>query len=110
TGFATSNDGNRVQFGDVEAAVTNTSPTSLAVTVPAIPGATTREVPVTVRAGGGRSNALFVKIARLPRITKLEPDVAVPGAEVTLHGQNLDGAPVSVRIGGEKVQPPDAPP
>jgi len=107
-GFAGSADGNHVQFGDVDATVTNASPTSLAVTVPAIPGANVKEVAVTVRAGGGRSNALFVKIARLPRITKLEPDVAVPGAEVTLHGQNLDGAPVSVRIGGEKVQPIDA--
>ncbi len=108
SGFAPRAGDNSVRFGDAEATVTNASATSLAVTVPPLPGSTSKEVPITVRAGGGRSNALFVKIARLPRITRLEPDVAVPGAEITLHGQNLDGAPVTVKIAGEKVAARDA--
>ncbi|HUG52309.1 MAG TPA: IPT/TIG domain-containing protein, partial [Vicinamibacteria bacterium] len=109
SGFETSVQGNVVRFGSLKAAVTNVSPTSLAVTVPEVEGvAAGKNVPVTVEGGGGRSNALFVKIARLPRVTRIEPDVALPGAEVVLHGQNLDGTPLSVKIGGEKVETTEA--
>ena len=108
TGFDSSASGNTVRFADAVAAVTSASDTSLAVTVPAIAtAATAKEVPVTVQGRGGRSNALFVKIARLPRVTRIDPDVALPGAEITLHGQNLDGGPLAVKIGYERVVPKD---
>jgi hypothetical protein len=108
SGFEQSAQGNTVRFGTVVAAVTDASPSSLAVTVPQVEGvAGGRNVPITVQGGGGRSNALFVKIARLPRVTRLEPDVALPGSEIVLRGQNLDGTPLSVRVGGEKVETRD---
>ena len=104
SGFEDSASDNTVRFGDAVAKVTNASATSLAVTVPEVAAAAAKGIPITVEGKGGRSNALFVKIARLPRITRVEPDVALPGTEVTLHGQNFDGGPVTVRIGGEKVE------
>jgi hypothetical protein len=108
TGFEDSASDNTVRFGDAVAKVTNASATSLAVTVPEVAGAAAKGISITVQGKGGRSNALFVKIARLPRITRVEPDVALPGAEVTLHGQHFDGGPVTVRVGGEKVEVKDA--
>jgi FHA domain/IPT/TIG domain len=107
TGFENAAADNVVRFGNDAGTVTNASATSLTVTVPAISSSTTKEVAITVQGNGGRSNALFVKIARLPRITRLEPDVAVPGTEITLHGQNLDGGPVTVKIGTDKVEARD---
>jgi FHA domain-containing protein/IPT/TIG domain-containing protein len=104
SGFEDSASDNTVRFGDTVAKVTNASATSLAVTVPDVAVPAAKGIAITVDGKGGRSNALFVKIARLPRITRVEPDVALPGTEVTLHGQNFDGGPVTVRIGGEKVQ------
>jgi hypothetical protein len=110
TGFEASASGNTVRFGDAVAAVTNASHTALAVTVPALSVPATKDVPITVQAGGGRSNALFVKIARLPRIVRVEPDVAVPGTQITIHGQNLDGSPLMVRIGTDRVEVKEARP
>ena len=104
SGFEGSASDNTVRFGDAVAKVTNASASSIAVTVPEVAVPAAKGIPITVEGKGGRSNALFVKIARLPRITKVEPDVALPGTEVTLHGQHFDGGPVTVRVGGEKVE------
>ena len=103
TGFASSAADNTVTFGDTRGTVTSASSTSLTVTVPAVSVPPGKGVAVEVKARGDRSNALFVKIARLPRILRVEPDVAVPGTEVTLHGQNFEGPSVAVKIGGERV-------
>lgn len=103
TGFAGSASDNTVRFGDAAATVTSATATSLTVTVPEVSGPAAKGVPVTVQARGARSNALFVKIARLPRIVRVEPDVAVPGTEITVHGQNFEGPEVTVRVGGERV-------
>ena len=108
TGFEDSASDNTVRFGDALATVTNASATTLAVTVPEVAVPAAKGISITVQGKGGRSNALFVKIARLPRITRLEPDVALPGTEVTVHGQHFDGGPVTVRVGGEKVEVKDA--
>jgi hypothetical protein len=108
TGFEDSASDNTVRFGDAVATVTNASATSLAVTVPEVAVPAAKGISITVQGKGGRSNALFVKIARLPRVTRLEPDVALPGTEVTVHGQHFDGGPVTVRVGGEKVEVKDA--
>ena len=104
SGFEGSASDNTVRFGDAVAKVTNASATSIAVTVPEVAVPAAKGIAITVEGKGGRSNALFVKIARLPRVTKVEPDVALPGTEVTLHGQHFDGGPVTVRVGGEKVE------
>ncbi|PYQ41208.1 MAG: hypothetical protein DMF77_16510 [Acidobacteria bacterium] len=108
TGFEDSASANTVRFGNAVATVTNASATSLAVTVPEVAVPADKGISITVQGRGGRSNALFVKIARLPRITRLEPDVALPGTEVTIHGQHFDGGPVTVRVGGERVEVKDA--
>lgn len=104
SGFEGSASDNTVRFGDAVAKVTNASATSIAVTVPEVAVPAAKGIPITVEGKGGRSNALFVKIARLPRITRVDPEVAVPGTEVTLHGQHFDGGPVTVRFGGEKIE------
>ena len=46
------------------------------------------------------SNALFMSLARYPRITAVEPEVALPGAEVAVKGMHLEAEAVTVRIGG----------
>jgi hypothetical protein len=110
TGFASSASDNTVRFGETLATVTSATPTSLTATVPEVAVPAAKGVPVTVQARGERSNALFVKIARLPRVVRVEPDVAVPGTEVTVHGQNFEGPDVTVRVGGERVAIKDAQP
>ena len=40
------------------------------------------------------------KVYRAPRVTGLEPDVAMPGQEILIQGQNLDGKPLTVNVGG----------
>jgi hypothetical protein len=108
TGFEDSAADYVVRFGDTKATVTNASATFLAVTVPEVVVPAAKGIAITVEGKSGRSNALFVKIARLPRITRVEPEVALPGAEVTLHGQHFDAGPATVRVGGEKVEVKDA--
>ena len=103
TGFASSASDNTVRFGGKVATVTSASATSLTVTVPDVSVPAGKGVPVTVQGGGRPSNALFVKIARLPRIVRVEPDVAVPGTEITVHGQNFEGSKVTVKVGGDRV-------
>ena len=108
TGFEDSAADYDVRFGDTKATVTNASATSLAVTVPEVVVPAAKGIAITVQGKSGRSNALFVKIARLPRITRVEPEVALPGTEVTLHGQHFDAGPATVRVGGEKVEVKEA--
>jgi hypothetical protein len=57
-------------------------------------------VPVTIETSGGESNPVFLRVRRLPRGLKLEQDVALPGAEVTVVGENLDVKPLMVRVAG----------
>ncbi len=89
---------NMVHFGDQVGLVTAASEAQLAVTVP--PGLATADLVVQVEAPGGRSNTVSLKVYRAPRVTGVEPDVAMPGDEVVVKGQNLDGKPLTVTIGG----------
>jgi uncharacterized protein (TIGR03437 family) len=89
---------NTVRFGDKEGQVTAASETQLAVTVPASLAAA--EVPLRVQTRGGRSNALFVKVYQGPRVTAVEPPVALPGSEVVLRGEHLEGPALTVLVGG----------
>lgn len=90
-----------VRFGDRRGPVTSASESSLAATVPAdLANLPAGDIRVVVEVGGVSSNALFMSLARYPRITAVEPEVALPGAEVVVKGMHLEAATVAVRIGG----------
>jgi hypothetical protein len=90
-----------VRFGDRRGAVTSASDTSLAATVPAdLADAPPGDVRVTVEVEGRESNALFMALARFPRVASVVPEVALPGDEIALTGSNLDLASAAVRVGG----------
>jgi hypothetical protein len=98
TGFDPKTDGDTVRFGEQTGQVTSASETQLAVTVPA--SLAVADTTVRVQTRGGRSNALFLKIYRGPRVTSVDPPVALPGSEVVLRGSNLAGPSVEVEVGG----------
>jgi hypothetical protein len=105
TGLGTNAAAITVRFGDQAGKVTSTSDTQLSVTVPdALAAKEGVEIPVSVETRAGRSNALFLKVRRVPHPSRLEPEVALPGQEVTLVGDNLDGTPLSVQVAGETAQ------
>ena len=45
-----------------------------------------------------------------PRVTELEPDVAMPGEEILVKGQNLDGKPLTVNVAGMPAEVKEAVP
>jgi len=99
TGFDSSAPGNTVRIGTETGQVTSASDAQLTVVVPpSMSGA--GDLQVTVETRGGTSNALFLGVYRGPRVTAVVPDVALPGEEVTLRGQNLAGDGLSVTFGG----------
>ena len=98
TGFDPDAAGNTVRFGEQTGQVTSASDTQLAVTVPASLSASEASVRVQTRAG--QSNALFLKIYKGPRVTSVEPPVALPGSDVLLRGDHLDGPGLVVQVGG----------
>ena len=98
TGFDPDAGGNTVRFGEQTGQVTSASDTELAVTVPASLAAA--EAPLRVQTRGGRSNALFLKVYKGPRVTSVEPPVALPGSEVVLRGEHLEGPELTVQVGG----------
>jgi hypothetical protein len=101
TSFSADASGNTVRFGEAAGQVKAASETQLTVAVPdGLTPSGAVDVQVTVETRGSRSNALFVNIARVPRPTALEPDVALPGAELTIKGQNLDLKPFTILVGG----------
>jgi hypothetical protein len=105
TGLGTSADAVTVRFGDQAGQVSSASDKQISVTVPAALAAKEGvEIPVSVETRAGRSNALFLRVRRVPHPNRLEPDVALPGQEVTLLGENLDGTPLSVQVGGETAE------
>jgi len=105
TGLGTSAEAITVHFGDQAGQVTSASDTQISVTVPAALAAKEGvEIPVSVETRGGRSNALFLRVRRVPHPNRLDPEVALPGQEVTIVGDNLDGTPLSVQVGGEPAE------
>jgi len=90
-----------VRFGDQTGQVTSATETQLAVTVPAgLAEAGPVEVPITVQTRGGQSKAVTLKVYRPPKVTSVEPEVAMPGDELIIKGQSLKGKPLSVAVGG----------
>jgi hypothetical protein len=98
TGFDPKANGDTVRFGEQPGEVTSASESQLAVTVPA--SLAVADTTVRVQTRGGRSNALFLKIYRGPRVTSVDPPVALPGSEVVLRGSNLGGPSLEVEVGG----------
>jgi hypothetical protein len=101
SGFAPEPAGNTVRVGDQAVPVTAASATQVTITVP--PGVDrggTPDLPVTVETRGGVSNPVFLRVRRLPRGLKLETDVALPGTELVLTGENLDVKPLMVQVAG----------
>jgi hypothetical protein len=100
-GFAAMADRNAVRIGDEQAVITSASETQVVATVPpTVPGG---EFQVRLEREGRASNALFVKVFRVPRITALEPDVAQPGGEVVARGVDL-GAGAIVAVAGQNAE------
>jgi hypothetical protein len=97
---------NVVRFGDQLGEVASASDTRLAVRVPA--GLAPADMTVLVESPTGRSNPISLKIYRAPRVSGLDPDVAMPGDEIVIKGQNLDGKPLTVTVGGLPAEVKDA--
>jgi hypothetical protein len=110
-GFETDAARNVVLMGDQKATIVSASETQIAATIPAVKltnaGA---DVPVVVEARGARSNNLFLKVYALPRITSLEPDVAMPGDVVVAKGQELGGQSAAVMVASQPATIVDASP
>jgi hypothetical protein len=107
TDFAGSADGNVVRFNNQPGQVTSATLERLSVTVPEIPLGSTS---VTVEARGARSNALFLKVAPVPRINAIEPSVALPEQTIVIKGARLAGGKVSVLVANVPAQVLDSSP
>jgi IPT/TIG domain len=109
--FVTGASGNAVRIGEQTALVASATDTQIAVTVPAgLAAEGAVDVPIVVETAGGRSKPVMLKIYRAPKLTALEPDVAMPGAVLLIKGQNLAGTPLSVVIGGMPAEVKEAQP
>jgi FHA domain-containing protein/IPT/TIG domain-containing protein len=96
--------GATVQFGSVPATVLDSSPTSLKVTVPALPGAPGTEFPVRVTMGADTSNPAPFVLGHLPLLLSISPASAAPGDVVTVAGRGFDVKPSAndVRVGSTR--------
>lgn len=94
--------GATVRFGSLAADVTQATPTSLRVRVPAVEGPAGTSVPVQVTMGDERSNEAPFLVGRLPLIQHMEPATAAPGDVVTLSGRGFhaEARQNGVQIGG----------
>ena len=88
-----------VRFGEATAKVTAAGETSLTVVVPdaAVPG----NAALTVQVGRRRSKPVAFEVLKALRISALEPDVALPGEEVTVKGAGLDNAGLVLSVEGK---------
>ncbi len=58
----------------------------------------------------GKSKALSLRVYRAPQVSGVQPDVAMPGDEITIKGLNLDGKPLTVSISGMLAEVKEAEP
>jgi len=89
---------NVVRFGETEAKVTAGGETSLTVVVP---DAAAGDVALTVQVGRRRSKPAPFVVLKALRISSLEPEVALPGEEVTIKGSGLDSAGLTLAVEGK---------
>jgi hypothetical protein len=95
--FARDARANSVLFGSARAVAATASATELKVVVPR--GAA-GVVQVAVMTTAGRSPALPVTVLATADITDIEPEVAMPGQRILIHGDGFSGRKVSVQIAG----------
>jgi hypothetical protein len=101
TDFASTPPANTVRIGDLAGQVTGATHTQLTVVVPqALAARAPADVPLVVETGGGRSSPKTVSVFVTPKVTSLEPDVALPGEEVVAKGQHFGGSALSVQVDG----------
>ncbi len=100
-GFDPTAGNNVVKFGDRTGQVSTAAPNQLAVAIPAdLPIPQGGEVKIVVESRGKPSPPFTFRVYRAPRVSELEPDVAMPGEEILIKGQNLDGKPLTVNVAG----------
>lgn len=95
-GFAASPTGNTVGFNGVASSAAPETPYKLVTTVPA--GATTGLLSVTTGVGTAYSAQPFTVGCSGPQITTLQPDLADPGAAVTILGTNFQAGVADNRV------------
>ncbi|MCM2254042.1 MAG: IPT/TIG domain-containing protein [Vicinamibacteria bacterium] len=89
TGFAA---GAVVRFDGQEAEIASVEPERVIVKVPqAYAGKGASQVRITVEVAGARSATVFLRVFDGPRLAKLSPEVAMPGEEVVVTGERLEG-------------------
>jgi hypothetical protein len=111
TGFDSDAARNTVRFGDQVGTVTSANETQISATVPLGLAATgPLDVPVVVENRGGKSKPLSLRVYRPPQVSGVQPDVAMPGDEITIKGLNLDGKPLTVSISGMVAEVKEAEP
>jgi pSer/pThr/pTyr-binding forkhead associated (FHA) protein len=100
--FASDPAQNIVRFGEATAKVTAGGETSLTVVVPdaAVPG----DASLTVQVGRRRSKPAAFRVLKTLRISALDPDVALPGEEVTVKGAGLDNTGLVLTVEGKPAQ------
>lgn len=103
--FAASASGNVVRFGDQPGKVKSATDERLTVEVPGLDVSKGPiEVPVTVRSHGRTSQAAKLQLYSSPSIRALEPDLALPGAEVALVLAAPVGKQVEVFVNGQAAE------
>ncbi len=104
-GFSSSPEANEVRFGDQPGQVSSASDERLTVSVPKVDlSQGPKDVTLTVRANGKTSAARKLRLFLVSRIQSINPDIALPGAEVVINLADLpDGAP-KVTMQGRPVE------
>jgi len=100
-GFDPRPEGNLVFFGDKPAQIVSASEGRVVARTP--PGLVEKgaaDVGIRVEVGGRRSSTLKVRVYVAPKVSGLDPPVALSGEEVTVEGANLEGSPVAVTVAG----------
>ena len=110
-GFDENTAANLVRFADRSGQVSTSADNQLAVTIPAdLPIPQGGDISIVVETRGKPSKPFPFKVYRAPRVTELEPDVAMPGEEILVKGQNLDGKPLTVNVAGMPAEVKEAVP
>jgi uncharacterized protein (TIGR03437 family) len=109
--FASDTAANAVFFGDLRSDVVSAGENELAVSVPANlpPGDERKQHKIRVEARGQSSNSVFFTVYLAPRVTGFEPEVAMPGDQVTVRGENFDES-TTVSVGGARAEIVEAQP
>ena len=97
THFAKAPGDNTVLFGSLPGKVSAASATELKVVVPQQARA---ELAVTVETKAGRSAPVRLNVLPVATASAVDPDVAMPGQSVVIHGDGFSAQNVAVRFAG----------